>query len=182
MKTRIIKYLEKYYCITLNIIYILLSGLFLLFSIKNEVYVAIFIFTIIIVCFVALSIVFYNYNIVFNYTDEIIKVLEPGHFRASTIKMSEIKIIKFYEVKTERKKNRLLHEMRLLYNFDHIYVYNHGKKYSIEIIKKNETKIKISYDSLYRCKNENTIILFENKMNDIIKEFNDFKYKNYFRK
>ena len=136
MKTRIIKYLEKYYCITLNIIYILLSGLFLLFSIKNEVYVAIFIFTIIIV--------FYNYNIVFNYTDEIIKVLEPGHFRASTIKMSEIKIIKFYEVKTERKKNRLFHEIRLLYNFDHIYVYNYGKKYSIEIIKKNETKIKIS--------------------------------------
>lgn len=182
MENRIIKYLEKYNGIALNIICILLSGFFLIFAIKDEVYAAIFILTILIVCFVSLSIVFYNYNIVFNYTDEIIKVLEPGHFRASTIKMSEIKIIKFYEVKTERKKNRLLHEIRLLYNFDHIYVYNNGKKYFIEIIKKNGTNIKISYDSLYRCKNENTIISFENKMNEIIKEFNDFKYNNYFRK
>lgn len=172
--------MEKYYCIILNIYAILFLGLILYFSVKSEVYVVIPILTIFILCFVVLSIVIYNYNIVFNYTDEIIKVLEPGHFRALTIKMSEIKTIKFYEVKTERKKNRLLHENRLLYNFDHIYVYNNGKKFCIEVIKKNGANIKISYDSLYRCRNKQTIILFENKMNEIIKEFNDFKYKNYF--
>lgn len=182
MKNRTIKYLEKYEAIVLNIINILLTGFFLIFAIKDGIFAGILILTILIVCFVALSIVSYNYNIVFNYTDEIIKVLEPGHFQALTIKMSEIKTIKFYEVKTERKKSRLLHETRLLYSFDHIYVYNHGKKYAIEIIKKDGTNIIISYDSLYKCENENTIISFENKMNEIIKEFNDFKYNNYFKK
>lgn len=182
MNNRIIKYLEKYYCIALNIGNILLLGVFLMVTIKNEIYAAIPILTMFILFFVALSIVFYNYNIVFDYKHQIIKVLEPGHFHSVTIKMNEVKVINFYEVKSERRKIIIFNEPRILYSFNHIYVYNSGKKYFIDIIKKDGKKIKISYDSLYRCRDENTIISFENKINEILKEFNDYKYKNYFKK
>lgn len=182
MKNRIIKYTEKYYCIVLNVFYILFFMAILFVTIKKELYALIPILLIFILCFIVLSIIFYNYNIVFNFNDEIIKVLEPGHFRSIKIKMNDIKIIKFYDVNAEQKRNIIFHEVRLLYNFEPSYVYNNGKKYFIEIIKKNGQNIKIPYNSLYKCRNKNTIISFENKTNEIIKEFNDFKYKNYFRK
>ena len=66
------------------------------------------------------------------FNDEIIKVLEPGHFRSIKIRMNDIKIIKFYDVKAERKRVRLFHDVGLLYNFEPSYVYNNGKKYYIE--------------------------------------------------
>ncbi len=182
MKNITIKYTEKYYCMVLNIFYLLFFLMILFITIEKEIYVLIPILLIFILCFIVLFIIFANYNIVFNYNDKIIKVLEPGHFSSIKIKMSDIKMIKFYEAKSERKRNKMFYKVRLLYNFEPTYVYNKGKKYFIEIMKENGQNIKISYNSLYKCKKENTIILFENKINEIIKEFNEFKHKNYFKK
>ena len=74
-------------------------------------------------------------------------------------------------------KSIFLHETRRLYNFNPSYVYNNGKQYLIEIIVNNGNVEKISYNSLYKCKNINTIKSFEEKMNLLIKEFNAFKHK-----
>ena len=126
MKNRIIKYIEKYYCIVLNVFYILFFMAILFVTIKKEIYALIPILLIFILCFIVLSIIFYNYNIVFNYNDEIIKVLEPGHFCSIRIKMNDIKIIKFYDVNAEQKRNIIFHEVRLLYIYNMIIVnYNH---------------------------------------------------------
>ena len=126
-----------------------------------------------------------KYNITFDYNKQIIKVLEPGLWRATEINMQEIITIKLCEVETERKNifPTLLLNTRLLYNdIEPTYVYNLGKKYYIKIFKKHNVVIKIPYNSLYKCKSIKTIEKFEEQTNAIIKEFNDLYYIIYVKK
>ena len=176
MKNRVIKYLEKYYCIIINTICLLFLEFALFACIEKRLYIGIVTLPILISFFIIILITTFKYSIVFNYNDKIIKVLEPGNFRIIQIKMNEIKMIKFYDVKSEIKNNVILNEGRFLYNFSPLYVYNEGKKYIFEIIKKNGQKIKISYNSLYNCKSEKTVNAFEIKANEIVKEFNNFMH------
>lgn len=181
MKNRKIQYLEKYYCLAFVIFFIIFFCILLFISIKNEIYAATIVLPIFIVYFTFICVIIYNYNIVFDYKNQNIKVLEPGTFKSTVIKMSEIKNVNFYETKTKRKSCILFRE-RLMFNFTPSYVYNYGKKYIIEFFIKNGQSIKIFYNSLYRTNDLKNTRKFELKVKEILKEFNDFKYETYFKK
>jgi predicted methyltransferase len=91
--------------------------------------------------------------------------------------MSEIKLIRIYELMSERKSAGILFSQEKLFHYPPRYTYYNGKMYVIEFKKNNGEVCKISYNSLFKCRRIKKIEKFEFMISNIIDEFNDFKCK-----
>ena len=175
MKKRKIKFSEKYECIFANMILIIFLVILNIFTIKIEEYFCVFLVSLVILIFILLIVLFYKYNIVFDYEKKVIIILEPGHWKKSKINMLDIKVLQYYENPSIKKSAGILFSQEKLYNFHPQYIYNNGKKYIIEIIKKDGSINIINYNSLFKCRSKKRIKKFEAMMVSIIEEFNKYK-------
>ncbi len=169
-----------------TILTITLSGLFsLLFFLKTDIYLIYFIIGIIVLISIISSIYFYFFaGLHFNYQKEII-LIHDGFF-SQKIKMREIKYVEFFEIK-KKKKRRLFTTIaeygrtRFSLNEEPTYIYNNGKVFKIVFNLQDGRSIDFTYSVLFNERNTLVVKFHEEKIKTCIKEFDNYKYQNYFK-
>lgn len=120
------------------------------------------------------TIVICKCSIVFDYEKNEIRYLYPTIYKVRKIKMIDIVDIKLVERFSIKEKDFLFRSWR---EYNSTSVYNNGKRYTLVIKLKNKNQINIPYYSLYKTHSVDETNRFENEVNEIIREFHEYKRK-----
>ena len=176
MKNKFIKFDDKY-CYTIFIsLYILLFGVILFFY-HEEILINLFI----VLCIPL--VMSYSWGVKFNYKKKLISFYTPLDFKCTKIKMCDIKTLTFNEITKQRKNHYyfgFFESGRFMNVFSPNHVYNNGKVYVFIVKTKDENEYRINYSLLYKARSKRRVFKQESKINQIISEFNTYKYKIFF--
>lgn len=181
MKNKKIQYYGNYHKIIIILICIIFSISLMIYSIQfNEL---IWICFLPIILYMVIMLIFiFNYRIVFDYYKERIIALCPGKFKKIVINMKDVQTIEFVEERREHKKGdaSVLYPVEYL-DDNHPWTYNSGRIFKFIVKIKDQSIVSIPYESFWRSKNEEKIKEKTNEIIKIIEEFNEYKYRKYFK-
>ncbi|MBQ9125437.1 MAG: hypothetical protein IJY13_02130 [Clostridia bacterium] len=177
---RIIKYTGLHRLIIFTIILVALGVLFVIPIVAENA--SVLIIPGILLCICLPSIIIYgNRKIVFDYDNQVITAfcVDYGMVKKTKVAMSDVKRIQFVECDyLEKGKSKFWGERRgwWIINNNPFHVYNSGKVYWLKITKTNDDVEVITYPCLYDCKSPKVVEEFEKQVNQLIDEFNSFRY------
>ena len=174
MKNKRIRFDDRFYWTTLNIALLVLVLFFLLLMINNNAPLGICIFlSIVFSLFLCGLYVFPKMGLYFNYRLGIIKYLGPHKIKKRLIKMYEIEKIEFMEIYVPKGSGVTLKYYMTL--GDKVAtIYKNGKIFKFVIYLKNDDIIEIPYNNLFKARSKKRVLRQEEKISNIIKEFNLF--------
>ena len=177
---RIIKYTGLHRLIIFTIILVALGVLFVIPIVAENASVLIVPGLLLCICLPSI-IIYGNRKIVFDYDNQVITAfcVDHGMVEKTKVAMSDVKRIQFVECDyLEKGKSKFWRERRgwWIINNDPFHVYNSGKVYWLKITKTNDDVEVITYPCLYDCKSPKVVEEFEKQVNQLIDEFNSFRY------
>ena len=174
MKNKRIRFDDRFYWTTLNIALLVLVLFFLLLMIKNNAPLGICVFlSIVFSLFLCGLYVFPKMGLYFNYRLGIIKYLGPHKIKKRLIKMCEIEKIEFIEIYVP-KGSGVTSKYYMALGDKVATVYKNGKIFKFVIYLKNDDIIEIPYNNLFKARSKKRVLRQEEKISNIIKEFNLF--------
>lgn len=172
MKNKRIRYDDKFYWTTLNIALVVLLLFFLLLMINNNAPVGMCAFMCIVFSlFLCVLYAFPRIGLHFNYRLGLIKYLGPHKIKKRLIKMQEIKKIDFVEIFVP-KGSGMTPKYYIALGDKMDKIYRNGKIFKFIIYLKNNDIIEIPYYNLFKARSKKRVLKQEEKINNIIKEFN----------
>ena len=174
MKNKRIRYDDKMYLTLLDVVLLLVLLFILLLMINNNAPLGFYIFlSIVFSLFLCGLYVFPKMGLYFNYRLGIIKYLGPHKIKKRLIKMYEIEKIEFIEIYVPKGSGVTpKHYIALSDKMDKIY--RNGKIFKFIIYLKNNDFIEIPYYNLFKARSKKRVLRQEEKISNIIKEFNLF--------
>ena len=174
MKNKRIRFDDRFYWTTLNIALLVLVLFFLLLMIKNNAPLGICVFlSIVFSLFLCGLYAFPKMGLYFNYRLGIIKYLGPHKIKKRMIKMCEIEKIEFIEIYVP-KGSGVTSKYYMALGDKVATVYKNGKIFKFVIYLKNDDIIEIPYNNLFKARSKKRVLRQEEKISNIIKEFNLF--------
>ena len=174
MKNKRIRFDDRFYWTTLNIaLLVLLFFLLLLMIIKNAPLGICVFLSVVFSLFLCGLYVFPKMGLYFNYRLGIIKYLGPHKIKKRLIKMCEIKKIEFIEIYVP-KGNGVTPKYYMTLGDKVAKIYRNGKIFKFVIYLKNDDIIEIPYNNLFKARSKKRVLQQEEKISNIIKEFNLF--------
>jgi hypothetical protein len=124
----------------------------------------------------------FNHRIVFDYYKKRIIAFCPGKFKKIVLNMKDIQSTDFVEDRRKHQKGdaSVLYPVEYLDNH-HPWTYNSGRIFKFIVKIKDQSIVSIPYESFWRSKNEEKIKEKTNEIIKIIEEFNEYKYRKYFK-
>lgn len=174
MKNKRIRFDDRFYTTTLDIVLLVFFSIFLFLMIKNNAPLGVNIFLSVLLSLLLCGIfVFPKMGLYFNYTLGIIKYLGPHRIKKRVIKMCEIEKIKFFEIYVPEGTGMTPKYYMAFY--DQVSkTYRNGKIFKFIIYLKNNDIIEIPYFNLFKARSKKRVLKQEEKIRNIIKEFNLF--------
>jgi hypothetical protein len=117
--------------------------------------------------------VFPKMGLYFNYRLGIIKYLGPHKIKKRLIKMCEIEKIEFIEIYVP-KGSGVTPKYYMTLGDKVPTIYKNGKIFKFVIYLKNDDIIEIPYNNLFKARSKKRVLRQEEKISNIIKEFNLF--------
>ena len=174
MKNKRIRFDDRFYWTTLNIALLVLLLFFLLLMINNNAPLSFHIFlSIVFSLFLCGLYVFPKMGLYFNYRLGIIKYLGPHKIKKRLIKMCEIEKIEFIEICVP-KGSGVTPKFYITLGDKVAKIYRNGKIFKFIIYLKNNDIIDIPYYNLFKVRSKKRVLKQEEKISNIIKEFNLF--------
>ena len=174
MKNKRIRFDDRFYWTTLNIALLVLILFFLLLMINNNAPLGICVFlSIVFSLFLCGLYVFPKMGLYFNYRLGIIKYLGPHKIKKRLIKMYEIEKIEFIEIYVP-KGSGVTPKYYMTLGDKVATIYKNGKIFKFVIYLKNDDIIEIPYNNLFKARSKKRVLRQEEKISNIIKEFNLF--------
>lgn len=174
MKNKRIRFDDRFYWTTLNIALLVLVLFFLLLMINNNAPLGICVFlSIVFSLFLCGLYVFPKLGLYFNYRLGIIKYLGPHKIKKRLIKMCEIEKIEFIEIYVP-KGSGVTPKYYMTLGDKVATIYKNGKIFKFVIYLKNDDIIEIPYNNLFKARSKKRVLRQEEKISNIIKEFNSF--------
>lgn len=174
MKNKRIRFDDRFYWTTLNIALLVLVLFFLLLMINNNAPLGICVFlSIVFSLFLCGLYVFPKMGLYFNYRLGIIKYLGPHKIKKRLIKMYEIEKIEFIEIYVP-KGSGVTPKYYMTLGDKVATIYKNGKIFKFVIYLKNDDIIEIPYNNLFKARSKKRVLRQEEKISNIIKEFNLF--------
>ena len=174
MKNKRIRFDDRFYWTTLNIVLLVLVLFFLLLMINNNAPLGICVFfSIVFSLFLCGLYVFPKMGLYFNYRLGIIKYFGPHKIKKRLIKMCEIEKIEFIEIYVP-KGSGMTPKYYMAFEDKVDTIYKNGKIFKFVIYLKNNDIIEIPYNNLFKARSKKRVLRQEEKISNIIKEFNLF--------
>lgn len=174
MKNKIIRFDDRFYWTTLNIALLVLLLFFLLLMIIKNAPLGICVFlSVVFSLFLCGLYVFPRMGLYFNYRLGIIKYLGPHKIKKRLIKMCEIEKIEFIEIYVS-KGSGVTPEHYIALGDKVATIYRNGKIFKFIIYLNNNDIIEIPYYNLFKARSKKRVLKQEEKISNIIKEFNLF--------
>lgn len=174
MKNKRIRFDDRFYCTALNITLLVLILFFLLLMINIKAPLGICIFlSILFSLFLCGLYVFPKMGVYFNYRLGIIKYLGPHRIKKRLIKMCEIEKIEFIEICVP-KGSGITPKNYIAFDYKVATIYKNGKIFKFVIYLKNDDIIEIPYNNLFKARSKKRVLRQEEKISNIIEEFNLF--------
>ena len=174
MENKRIRFDDRFYWTTLNIVLLVLLLFFLLLMINNNAPLGSCVFlSIVFSLFLCGLYVFPKMGLYFNYRLGIIKYLGPHKIKKRLIKMCEIEKIEFIEIYVPKGSGLTPKYYMALYDKVDT-IYRNGKIFKFIIYLKNNNIIEIPYYNLFKARSKKRVLKQEEKISNIIKEFNLF--------
>ena len=174
MENKRIRFDDRFYWTTLNIVLLVLLLFFLLLMINNNAPLGSCVFlSIVFSLFLCGLYVFPKMGLYFNYKLGIIKYLGPHKIKKRLIKMCEIEKIEFIEIYVP-KGSGMTPKYYMILSDKVAKIYRNGKIFKFIIYLKNNDIIDIPYYNLFKARSKKRVLKQEEKISNIIKEFNLF--------
>ena len=174
MKNKRIRFDDRFYWTTLNIALLVLLLFFLLLMINNNAPLGFCVFlSIVFSLFLGGLYVFPKMGLYFNYRLGIIKYLGPHKIKKRLIKMCEIEKIEFIEIYVP-KGSGMTPKYYMTFGDKVVTIYKNGKIFKFVVYLKNDDIIEIPYNNLFKARSKKRVLRQEEKISNIIKEFNLF--------
>ena len=172
MKNIRIRFDDRFYLTSLNIVLLVLLLFFFLLMINNNAPLGMYVFlSIVFSLFLCGLYVFLKMGLYFNYRLGIIKYFGPHKIKKRFIKMSEIEKIDFVEIYVP-KGSGMTPKCYIAFGDKVDKIYRNGKIFKFIIYLKNNDIIEIPYYNLFKAKSKKRVLRQEDKISNIIKEFN----------
>lgn len=174
MKNKRIRFDDRFYLTTLNIAVLVILLFILVLMIKDNTPLGAIIFLSIVIFLLlcALSL-FPRMGLYFNYKLGIIKYLGTHKIIKRSIKMYEIEKIEFFEIDVH-KGSGFIPSDYYAFSGEIDTIYRNGKIYKFFIYLKNNYIIEIPYNNLFKARSKRRVLKQEEKICNIIEEFNLF--------